>query len=51
MIRLNGNTDLCYARADQNGASADNGTPSCGAVTTLSAGKGWFTYVPSQVLV
>ena len=41
VVRLNGATDLCYARADMNNVGvADNGTPTCGAVATVSAGKG-----------
>ena len=41
VVRVNGVRDLCYARADMNNvAVSDNGTPSCGAVATVSAGKG-----------
>ena len=40
VVRLNRVTDLCYARADMNsGGVADNGTPTCGAVATVSAGN------------
>ena len=37
VIRVNG-AELCNAKADMDGASADNGIPSCGAVIVLAEG-------------
>ena len=49
VVGLNGVTDLCYARADMNSDDvADNGTPTCGAVATVSAGNRWFTRIETN---